>query len=119
MLSARFKIGGSWTRGASSTFNSNTRAVYFIGTGTSTINGNGGETFTYMINEKSSGDIQLASNLTVSAPNGGNALTHNSSASIDLNGNTMYLNNAAASTLLAEGGSRIITGSGTISISGG
>ena len=42
------KIGGSWTRGASSTFNSNTRAVYFIGTGTSTINGNGGETFTYI-----------------------------------------------------------------------
>jgi hypothetical protein len=107
------KVGGNWTRNSGSTLNTNNRAVFFTGGGTSTITGNGGETFTYMVNEKTGGTIYLGNNLTLTAPNGGNALTHKSTASIDLNNFELTLSGPNNSNILADGACSI-TGTGNV-----
>jgi hypothetical protein len=107
------KVGGNWTRNSGSTLNTNGRAVFFTGGGTSTITGNGGETFTYMVNEKTGGTIYLGNNLTLTAPNGGNALTHKSTASIDLNNFELTLSGPNNSNILADGACSI-TGTGNV-----
>jgi hypothetical protein len=109
------KVGGNWTRNSGSTLNTNNRAVFFTGNGTSTITGNGGETFTYMVNEKTGGSISLGNNLTLTAPNGGNALTHKSTASIDLNNYSLTFSGPDNSTILADGAC-LITGTGNVLI---
>jgi hypothetical protein len=109
------KVGGNWTRNSGSTLNTNNRAIFFNGSGTSIISGNGGETFPYMVNEKTGGSIQLGSNLTLTAPNVGNALTHKSTASIDLNGNDLTFSGPDDSNILADGACSI-TGTGNVLI---
>jgi hypothetical protein len=109
------KVGGNWTRNSGSTLNTNNRAVFFTGSGTSTITGNGGETFTYIVNEKTGGNISLGNNLTLTAPNGGNALTHKSTASIDLNNYSLTFSGPENSNVLADG-SCSITGIGNVLI---
>jgi hypothetical protein len=107
------KVGGNWTRNSGSTLNTNGRAVFFIGSGTSTITGNGGETFTYMVNEKNGGSIILGNNLTLTAASGGNALTHKSTASIDLNNYDLTFSGPNNSNILADGACSI-TGTGNV-----
>jgi hypothetical protein len=102
------KVGGNWTRNSGSTFTPNGRAVFFTGTGTSAIIGNGGETFPYLVNDKSSGSIQLGSNVTLTSPNGGNALSHKSTAALDLNGFDLAFSGPATTTILANGASSLI-----------
>jgi hypothetical protein len=109
------KVGGNWTRNSGSTLNTNGRAVFFTGSGNSTIAGNGGETFPYMVNEKTGGSILLGSNLTLTAPSGGNALTHKSTASIDLNSYNLTFSGPDNSNILADGACSII-GTGNVLI---
>ncbi len=109
------KVGGNWTRNSGSTFNANGRAVFINGTGTSIITGNGGETFPYLVNDKTSGTIQLGSNVTLTSPSGGNALTHKSTASLDLNGFDLTFSGPASTTILANGACNV-TGTGNIFI---
>lgn len=109
------KVGGNWTRNSGSTLYANDRAIFFTGSGSSTITGNGGETFTYMVNEKTGGSISLGNNLTLTAPNGGNALTHKSTASIDLNNYDLTFSGPNNSNILA-GGACSITGTGNVLI---
>jgi hypothetical protein len=109
------KVGGNWTRNSGSTLNTNGRAVFFTGSGNSTITGNGGETFTYMVNEKTGGSILLGSNLALTAPSGGNALTHKSTASIDLNSYNLTFSGPDNSNILADGACSII-GTGNVLI---
>jgi autotransporter-associated beta strand protein len=68
-------VAGNWTRAASQTFTPNNRAVFFNGTGTSTITGV--TAFDYLIINKTSGGVTLANNISVNAANAG-ALTFTS-----------------------------------------
>jgi len=113
-------VSGNWTRASGGIFNTNGRAVFFTGSGNSTITGSGGETFAYLIHQKSGGTLQLASSISITAPDeNSNALTHNSSVDFNLNGNNITLSSASACRILADGGTRNFSGSGTINISGG
>jgi len=109
------KVGGNWIRNSGSTFNANGRAVFINGTGTSIITGNGGETFPYLVNDKTSGTIQLGSNVTLTSPSGGNALSHKSSAALDLNGFDLTFSGPSSTTILANGACNV-TGTGNIFI---
>ncbi len=102
------KVGGNWTRNSGSTFTPNARAVFFTGNGSSIITGNGGETFPYLVNDKSSGSIQLGSNVTLTSPSGGNALSHKSTAILDLNGFDITFSGPSTTTILANGASSLI-----------
>jgi hypothetical protein len=113
-------VSGNWTRSSGGIFNPNGRAVFFTGNANTTINSSGGETFAYLIHQKTGGTFQLASTITITAPvANSNALTHGSSVDFNLNGNTINLTNGTASKILADGGARNFTGSGTINIGGG
>lgn len=57
------KIKGNWTK-SGGTFTPNTRAVFFNGTGTQTVNA-GGSSFDYFLIQKSNGGITLSADLTV------------------------------------------------------
>lgn len=115
LTSGDLYIGGSWTRASGGVFVPNNRAVFFNGTSTSVITGNGGETFSYLVNDKTSGTIQLGSNVTLTAPNGGNALTHKSTASLNLNGYDITFSGPNNSTILADGACSV-TGTGNVFI---
>jgi hypothetical protein len=59
-------VGGNWTHTGGS-FVTWDRAVYFNGTGTQTITKSGGETFNYLVVNKSSGTLQLESNISINS----------------------------------------------------
>ncbi|MBE0638760.1 MAG: BspA family leucine-rich repeat surface protein, partial [Bacteroidales bacterium] len=59
-------VKGNWTRNGSGTFNPNDRAVYFNGTGVQTITG--ATTFDYLRLFKTTGNVVLASDITVTRP---------------------------------------------------
>lgn len=100
-------VGGNWSN--SGTFTPNGRAVFFNGAGTQTITKSGGETFNYLVIDKSAGSLQLSDNVTVNASSG-NVLQLLNSGGIDLNGKTLTLANDGGN-LLVSGGVRTITGS--------
>ncbi|MDI1254963.1 MAG: T9SS sorting signal type C domain-containing protein [Flavobacterium sp.] len=58
-------VAGNWNN--SGTFTPNLRAVFFNGAGPKTITKTGGETFDYLLINKSSGTMQLGSNVTITA----------------------------------------------------
>lgn len=102
------KVGGNWTD--SGTFTPNNRAVIFNGAGnTQVITRTGGETFAYLVVNKSSGNIQpanLSSTITVNATVGD--VLQLLGGGIDLNDGTMTLSGNGGN-LLVSGGSRTIT----------
>ncbi len=99
------KVAGNWTRTANGKFVNNTRAVFFIGSGLSEINGNGGAIFDYLISQKtSSANIRLMSNVTVLASASGNAISLSSGTIVDLNGFSLNLTNSTSSNILVDGG---------------
>lgn len=100
-------VGGNWSN--SGTFTPNGRAVFFNGAGTQTITKSGGETFNYLVIDKSAGSLQFSDNVTVNASSG-NVLQLLNSGGIDLNGKTLTLANDGGN-LLVSGGVRTITGS--------
>jgi hypothetical protein len=85
--------------------------VFFIGSGLSEINGNGGAIFDYFISQKTvSSLIRLLSNVTVLASSSGNAISLSSGTIVDLNGFSLNLTNATSSNILVDGGSTSFTG---------
>jgi len=110
-------IGGNWNN--SGTFTPSGRAVFFNGAANQTITNASGETFNYLINNKSAGNLILANNVTVNATAGSPLQLLNASA-IDLNGQTLTLSNNGGN-LQVTGGARSITSSvagGILSITG-
>ncbi len=109
------KVGGNWTRAATGTFNHNSRAVFFNGTGTQTIavTGGGTETFAYLVVDKSSGTLVLsgspATDVTVNGSSG-DVLQILNTGGVDLNGRTLTLSGAGGN-LKVGGGARAIAGS--------
>jgi len=109
---------GDFTVGSAGTFTGNGRAVFFYKNGTQSVTKTGSGTITipYVLIGGSGNisNVQLASgtNLTATAPAGGNAIAFNSASDkLDLNGNTL--------TVSAGGftGSGTLTGSASSSLS--
>jgi hypothetical protein len=110
-------IGGNWNN--SGTFTPNGRAVFFNGAANQTITNASGETFNYLINNKSAGNLILANNVTVNASSGSPLQILNAGA-IDLNGKTLTLSNNGGN-IQVTGAARSITSSvagGIVSITG-
>ncbi|MFN5209970.1 MAG: autotransporter-associated beta strand repeat-containing protein [Bacteroidota bacterium] len=112
-------LTGNWSRSAGFTFAPNSRAVFFNGSNalqTIEVIGGGTETFSYLYNNKTSGNLQLASgtNVTVSA-SVGNVLGLIATSSLDLNGQSLTLNGAGGS-ILANGGTCNIIGGANSSL---
>ncbi len=106
------KSNGNINFGASSTFNSNNRAIFFIKDGTQTLShASGAITIPYIVIGKLGGTgttIQMSStDITSSAPLGGNSISFtNSNDVLDLNGRNL--------TIGTSGQASTISGSGTI-----
>ena len=97
-------------------FNSNSRAVFFTGTGIQDISGDGLFSVDYMVLNKTSGTVRLLNDLLCEGPNGGNAITlTNSTDILDLNGNTLTLGKANVNSVIT--GSGYIRGSSSSNIS--
>jgi hypothetical protein len=110
-------IGGNWTNAGA--FTANGRAVFFNGAANQTITNTAGETFSYLINNKTAGNLILANNVTVNAT-AGSVLQILNAGAIDLNGRTLTLANNGGG-LQVTGGARSITSSvagGILSITG-
>lgn len=110
-------IGGNWNNAG--TFTPNGRAVFFNGATNQTITNTTGETFNYLINNKSAGNLILANNVTVNAT-AGSPLQILNAGVIDLNGQTLILANNGGN-IQVTGGARSITSSvagGILSITG-
>jgi hypothetical protein len=97
------------------TFNANTRAVFFTGSGTQEISGSGTFSIDYMVLNKPSGTVRLLNNLLCEGPNGGNLITlTNTTDILDLNGFTATFGKENVSSVLAGNG--FIRGGGNSSI---
>ena len=98
------------------TFNANTRAVFFTGTGTQDISGSGTFAIDYMVVNKASGSVRLLNNLLCEGPNGGNAISlTNATDILDLNGFTATFGMATVASSFSGNG--FIKGGGNSSIS--
>ena len=118
-------IGGNLTH-SGSTWTNNTRAVVFVGTGTSVINtsaNSGVQFFDYFLVNKSSGSVQIGSTTNVTLnTTAGSVLQFLDAGTLDLNGRTLTMNNNGGSILVngtTGGASKSIvstSGTGTIAI---
>jgi len=118
-------IGGNLTH-SGTTWTNNSRAVVFVGTGTSVINTSANtnvQFFDYLLVNKSSGSVQIGSttNVTLNITSG-SVLQFLNAGTLDLNGRTLTLNNSGGNILVdgtTGGTSKSIissTGTGTIAI---
>jgi hypothetical protein len=97
------------------TFNANTRAVFFTGSGTQDISGSGTFSIDYMVLNKTGGTVRLLNNLLCEGPNGGNLITlTNTTDILDLNGFTATFGKAGVVSVFAGNG--FIRGGGNSSI---
>ena len=119
------KIGGNFTN--TGVFNGNNRAIFFTRNGTQTISSTPALTIPYIVFEPVSGNtlVQLigTTNLTVSAPNGGNAIAFSSAGDIlDINSRTLTIGTTGVANVIAGVGAfrgsvtstLTIVGTGTI-----
>ncbi|MFY7885134.1 MAG: beta strand repeat-containing protein, partial [Dolichospermum sp.] len=111
-------LTGNWTR-SSGSFTANNRAIFFTGTNNQTINGSGGATIPYLLINKSSGTVSLGSNLSLTAPLGGNAFDIGG-PTLDLNGFSLSITNninvggtGVNRSIVNTGAATTITTSGT------
>ena len=105
-------LGGTWTNSGS--FTTNGRAVTFNGTGTQTITNASGETFAYLLINKTAGSVQLANNVTVNGGSGA-ALQLLNTGGLDLYGKTLTLSGTG---IQVTGAARTITATNTPTASG-
>jgi len=107
------KVGGNWTH-LSGTFTPHSRAVFFNGvTGDQTVTCQGGETFDYLILDKTtSGDLLLANDITINQvltlskgliTTGSNKVTLTTTGSIVSYSSNSYVNGILAQTIPAAG----------------
>ena len=79
--------------------NSNSRAVFFTGTGTQDVQGSGTFSIDYIVLNKVSGTVKMLCNLICEGLNGGNAMTlTNATDIIDLNGYALTIGKAAVNS---------------------
>lgn len=115
-------LGGNLTH-SGTTWTNNSRAVVFVGTGTSVINtsaNSGVQFFDYFLISKSSGSVQLGSttNVTLNTTSG-DVLQFLDAGTLDLNGRTLTFNNSGGNILVngATGGTaKSITSSSAATI---
>ncbi len=100
-------VGGNWNN--SGTFTPNGRAVTFNGTGTQTITNTLGETFAYLIHNKTAGTLQLENNVTVNGSSS-NVLQLLDAGTFDLNGKSLTLSNNGGN-IYVTGAARTISSS--------
>jgi len=87
------------------TFNANTRAVFFTGTGVQDISGSGVFNIDYIVSNKPSGSIRMLTDLLCEGPNGGNATTlTNSTDILDLNGYSLTLGKSGVTSSISGSG---------------
>jgi hypothetical protein len=90
------------------TFNSNSRAVFFSGSSVQEVSGSGTFNIDYIVSSKSGGSIRMMSDLLCEGPNGGNAITLNTSTDeLDLNGFHLTLGKAGVGSGISGSGSLI------------
>jgi hypothetical protein len=112
-------VGGNWTRNVSAGFTSNGRAVFFNGATNQTVSvtGGGTESFSYLLVNKSAGNLILDSveptnvNVTASV---GNVLEVSAGNTIDLNGRTMAITGTGGNINLPSGVANINGGVGSV-----
>ncbi len=101
------KIGGNLSFTGTGNLIGNNRAIFFTKNGTQTISSVLALTIPYVVFQPASGStiVQLLSNLTVSAPIAGNAISFSNAGDIfDINGNTLTVGTAAvANTIFGSG----------------
>ena len=102
------KLGGNFVN--TGAFMSNGRAVFFINNSSQTVQSNTPLAINYVVVEKGGGQVNLLSNLTVAAPNGGTALQFAGA------GPNIFNINGQVLTLGALGG---ISNAGTIAANSG
>lgn len=93
-------IGGNLTNNG--TWTNNSRAVRFVGTGTSVINASSGtQFFDYLLIEKTAGTVQLGltTNVTINTT-AGSVLQFLNAGTLDLNRRTLTLNNSGGNILV-------------------
>ena len=102
-------VGGNWTNTGTSNFYPKGRAVIFNGTGTQTITNTNtaGETFNYLIINKTAGTVKLANNVTVNGSSG-SVLQLINAGTFDLNGKSLTLSNNSGN-ILVDGAARALT----------
>ena len=89
------------------TYNANSRAIFFTGTGIQNISGSGTFDIDYMVMNKASGEVVMLNDLKCEGPNGGNAIT--------LTNNTDVLNLNGFDIIFGKSGvSSVATGSGKL-----
>lgn len=121
-------LGGNLTH-SGTTWTNNTRAVVFVGTGTSIINtsaNSGVHFFDYLLVNKSSGSVQIGATTNVTLnTTAGSVLQFLNAGTLDLNGRTLTMNNNGGNILVdgTTGGTTksivSTTGTGTIAITNG
>ncbi|PWA03871.1 beta strand repeat-containing protein, partial [Flavobacterium psychrotolerans] len=109
-------VAGNWAVAASgATFNSNSRAIFFNGTGTQVITKLGGGTVDFgiaFLRLNHTGSVQLSSSPTTSvtiSQTGSSALKMMNSGTLDLNGQTFTMSGTGGG-IVAESGARSIIG---------
>jgi hypothetical protein len=117
-VSGDLSLAGNWTRDPLASFTNNNRAVFFRGANPQTISitGGGTESFAYLVIDKSANNVILnstpATNVNITG-NAGNVLQFINTGSLDLNGQTLNLNNAGGS-ILTNGARNIIGGANSL-----
>jgi hypothetical protein len=117
-------IRGNWTNNG--TFNPNNRAVVFTGNINSQITRTGGETFNYLVVNKTADNVVLNNDVTVNAASGNvlqllGGATSAIIGAIDLNGNNLTLSGAGGNVFLGThtaATTRNIIGAGEFRITG-
>lgn len=88
------------------TFNANSRAIFFTGSGVQDVSGTGVFNIDYIVSSKSAGRIRMLTDLLCEGPNGGNAITlTNSTDILDLNGYSLTLGKSGVSSNFSGSGS--------------
>lgn len=87
-------LGGNFTQTGAGTFNGNNRAIFFTRNGTQTVASVTPLTIPYVVFAPTTGSttVQLLSNLTISAPGGGNAISFSSETDVlDINSQNLII----------------------------
>lgn len=101
------RLGGNFTQTGAGTFNGNGRAIFFTKNGTQTVSSVTALTIPYVVFAPTTGSatVQLLSNLAISAPATGNAISFSSATDVlDINGQTLSIGtNGVANTISGLG----------------
>jgi hypothetical protein len=104
------------------TFNANGRAVWFIGGNQQDISSTSALSLSYVVMNKTAGKVNLLSNISIPAPNGGTAIVWmNSTSTFDLNGRALTVGTPGVGAIIGTppaGSGFSGTASATISLLG-